>query len=370
MRTFRQVTEILFPFAAPPAFGKPFEIAPGISWMRLPLPFRLNHVNIYLLEDEAGWSIVDTGVDDAPTRAFWMEVLDKALHGKPVRRVIVTHYHPDHVGAAAFLCERTGARLEMGETEYLTARVHLSASAADVAAEQGFYRRHGLSPAQLASMARRLERYRCIVPALPTRYVPLRAGERLKIAGRCFDVHCFAGHSPAQILLHASDDGILIAADHILSQISPNVSVAEGNPEDDPLGLYLESFGHIRSAIPDSVLVLPGHRLPFRGLHLRLDQLATHHAERCAVILEACRPGLPLSAADMVPVLFPMELDPLQLWFGFSEALAHVNYLARRGQLVGIAGRDGVLRWESDRASPALRVSSWAGAGRKRHHGI
>lgn len=340
------MTEILFPLSAPPAFGQTLEIAPGILWMRLPLPFRLNHVNVYLLEDDAGWTILDAGVDDAPTRAFWSEVLDKVLRGKPVTRVLVTHFHPDHVGASAFLCERTGANLAMGETEYLTARVHLSAGAAEVAAEQGFYRRHGLNTEQLAFMARRLERYRRVVPALPTRYAPLRAGDRLRIGPRVSDVHCFAGHSPAQILLHAAKDDILIAADHVLPQISPNVSVAEEKPEDDPLGLYLESFEAIRGAVPDSALVLPGHRLPFRGLHLRLDQLAAHHAERCAVIVEACRQG-PLCVAEMVPVLFPIELDPHQLWFAFSEALAHVNYLARRGRLAAIPGSDGVRRWRS-----------------------
>lgn len=337
------MSELSYPFERPPAFGETLEVAPGILWLRLPLPFRLNHVNVYLLEDQEGWTIVDTGVDDARTREIWLDVLATALADRPVRRIVVTHFHPDHVGAAAFLCRQTGAALMMGETEYLTARVHLLLGEADVQAEQGFYRAHGLRDQHLAAMARRLARYRAGVPDLPRNYAPLRDGDLLRIGARRFEVRCFAGHSPAQMLLHARADDLLLAADHVLAQISPNVSVAEERPEDDPLGLYLASFEVIRASIADSVLVLPGHRLPFQGLHGRTRDLATHHADRCAAILAACGPK-PLTVAEIVPVLFPMELDVHQFWFAFSEALAHVNYLARRGRLAP-QNRHGMKLW-------------------------
>ena len=337
------MSDLMFPFAAPPAFGQCLTVAPGLLWLRLPLPFRLNHVNVYLLEDAEGWTVVDTGVDDAATRALWESLLRDVLGGKPVTRVIVTHFHPDHIGAAAFLCERTGATLVMGETEYLTARLHTLAGGAEVAAEAPFYRRHGLDQDQLAFMAKRLDRYRHIVPRVPRQFVPLRAGDVVTIGGRRFEVFCFGGHSPAQMLLHAAADGILLAADHILPQISPNVSVAEDRPDDDPLGLYLASFGEIRRRIAEDVLVLPGHRLPFRGLHARTRDLAAHHADRCDLIVETCRMG-PTSVADLVPTLFPMQLDVHQFWFAFSEALAHVNYLAGQGRLTRAGDADSV-RW-------------------------
>ena len=355
------MTELFYPFPTAPAPGETAEIAPGILWLRLPLPFRLNHVNVYLLEEDDGWTIIDAGVDDARTRALWEQVFRRILGSKPVKRLIVTHFHPDHVGAAAFLCARSRAPLVMGETEYLTARVHTLAGDRDVEAEQGFYRRHGLALEQLAFMGQRLSRYRTTVPALPRSYLPLRSGDGLRIGGRWFDVHCFGGHSPAQMLLHSRDDDLLFAADHVLPQISPNVSVAEEKPDDDPLGLYLASFDAIRETIPDTVLVLPGHRLPFRRLHMRLRDLARHHAERCALIVEACG-ARALSVGELVPVLFPIELDAHQLWFAFSEALAHVNYLARRHRLVA-HDDNGVTRWrEADRvAQPMLRSREQAG---------
>ena len=326
------MSELTYPFQRPPAFGRTVEVAPGILWLRLPLPFKLDHVNVYLLEDEGGWTIVDTGVDDARTREIWLDVLATVLAGRPVRRIVVTHFHPDHVGAAAFLCRQTGAPLMMGETEYLTTRVHLLLGEADIRAEQAFYRAHGLKGEHLAAMAQRLSRYRASVPDLPRNYEPLREGDLLRIGRRRFAVRCFPGHSPAQMLLHAADDDLLLAADHVLAQISPNVSVAEERPGDDPLGLYLASFEAIRASVADSVLVLSGHRLPFRGLHGRTRELASHHADRCAAILAACG-ARPLSVAEIVPALFPMELDVHQFWFAFSETLAHVNYLARRGRL-------------------------------------
>ena len=230
----------------------------------------------------------------------------------------------------------------MGETEYLTARVHLLMTAADAGAEQPFYRGHGLSPDQLARMGERLGRYRAVVPDLPTRYAPLRAGDRLRLGALDAAVLSYAGHSPAQMLLHAAGHDLLFAADHVLAQISPNVSVSEDKPEDDPLGRYLASLAELPTRVPDRTLVLPGHRLPFFGLHRRCAELAAHHAARCTDLARICDPGRPPTAAEIVPKLFTMQLDAHQFWFAFSETLAHLNLMKRRGDLAEVG--DGELR--------------------------
>ena len=339
------VIELDYPFPEPPANGQTIEIAPGLHWLRMPLPFRLDHVNLYLVDGEDGWTILDAGVDTTAARALWEEVLGGLLAGKPVRRLIVTHYHPDHVGAAGWLCRRTGAELLMGETEYLTARVHCLATGDDLAGERDFYAAHGLAPAQLDRMAERLDRYRAVVPALPGRYAPLRAGDRVRMGAFEAAVMLLPGHSPAQVLLHVPAHDLLFAADHVLAQISPNVSVAEDRPADDPLGLYVASLRDLPARVPDRTLVLPGHRLPFFGLHRRCAELVDHHAARCADIARFCDPDRPLTAAEIVPRLFTMELDAHQFWFAFSETLAHVNMMARRGDLAEVAGEGGVRRW-------------------------
>ncbi|MGI3900140.1 MAG: MBL fold metallo-hydrolase [Janthinobacterium lividum] len=331
-----------YPFPEPPANGATLEIAPGLHWLRLPLPFRLNHVNVYLIEGARGWTVLDAGVDTPESRALWEGVLDVLTAGKPVERLIVTHYHPDHVGAAAWFCRRTGAELAMGETEYLTARVHLLATPGDLEAERGFYAPHGLSTEQLDRMSERLDRYRSVVPDLPRHYAPLRTGDRLRLGPFDAEVMDYPGHSPAQVLLHVPTHDLLFAADHVLPQISPNVSVAEDKPADDPLGRYLASLEELPARVPDRTLVLPGHRLPFFGLHRRCAELAAHHAARCADLARFCDPSAPPTAAEIVPLLFTMELDAHQFWFAFSETLAHINMMARLGELIEV--RDGAVR--------------------------
>jgi glyoxylase-like metal-dependent hydrolase (beta-lactamase superfamily II) len=266
------------------------------------------------------------------------------MAGKPVERVIVTHYHPDHVGAAAWLCGRTGAELAMGEIEYLTARVHGLATPEDLGAERDFYAAHGLSRGHLDRMGERLDRYRSVVPALPPRYAPLREGARVALGALDARVMLQAGHSPAQVLLHAPAHDVLFAADHVLPHISPNVSVAEEKPGDDPLGLYVASLRALPARVPDRTLVLPGHRVPFFGLHRRCAELVAHHEGRCADLLRLCDPAAPPTAAEIVPRLFTRELDAHQFWFAFSETLAHVNMLVGEGKLGAV--RDGALqRW-------------------------
>jgi glyoxylase-like metal-dependent hydrolase (beta-lactamase superfamily II) len=323
-----------YPFPEPPANGATLQIAPSLYWLRLPLPFRLNHVNVYLVESRDSWTVIDAGVDTDDVRAHWESVLGGLLAGKPVERLIVTHYHPDHVGAAAWLCDRTGAELAMGETEYLTARVHRLATSQDLEAERSFYAAHGLSAEQLDRMSQRLDRYRSIVPDLPRHYAPLRAGDRLHLGPLEAEVMIYPGHSPAQVLLQVPAHDLLFAADHVLPQISPNVSVAEEKPEDDPLGLYVASLADLPRRVADRTLVLPGHRLPFFGLHRRCAELAAHHAARCTDLARFCDPSAPPTAAEIVPLLFTMELDAHQFWFAFSETLAHINLMARRGELV------------------------------------
>lgn len=332
-----------FPVAAPPAPGETLAIAPGVSWLRMPLPFALDHINLWLIEDGAGWTLVDSGYAMAATKALWQRIIAGSLSGRPIRRILVTHYHPDHIGLAGWLGARFAAPLWMTEKEWLHARV-MSGDNEDFAAERrAFARRAGLGAEASAVFAERHGSYRRGVPAVPARYHRIADGTKVEIGGRCWQVIVGEGHAPEHACLYCAESGVLIAGDQVLPRISPNISVAPHEPDGDPLARYLASLARLRAAVPDEVLVLPSHNLPFRGLHRRIAELAAHHAARCGEILTAC--AQPQSASELVPLLFRRPLDPHQMGFALGEALAHLSYLAGQGELARTTGADGIDRF-------------------------
>ena len=344
MSTTHQPTILDFPFAAPPAPGRTIEVAPGVLWARVPLPFRLDHINIYFIEDGDGWAVLDAGINNAVTRDTWESLVAGPLAGRRLTRLIVTHFHPDHIGLAGWLCERFNIPLLTSETAYLGClNISLSPGSLDNKVYRDFYTSHGLDAATTAVVATHGHGYLKMVAPLPPTFERLVAGDRLRIGARVFDVLSGDGHAPEQLMLHCAADKLFFAADQVLAKITPNVSVWAVEPRGDPLGLYLRSQRAIIATIPDDALVLPGHPLPFRGLHARARELIAHHEERCAVIARACR-DTPRSAAELVPVLFHRPLDPHQMSFAFSETLAHVNYMLRRGSLTWADRADGVER--------------------------
>lgn len=333
-----------FPFTEPPAAGEVVEVVPGILWTRIPLPFRLNHVNIYLIEDGDGWAVLDAGIGDDVTREAWKALVAGPLAGKRLTRLIVTHFHPDHIGLAGWLCERFDIPLLTSQTAYLGClNISLSPGALDAKPYHDFYARHGLDPATTARVGSDGHRYLKMVTKLPPTFARVVAGDTLKIGGRDFIVLAGDGHAPEQLMLYCPSQNVFLAADQIIARITPNVSVWAVDPDGNPLGLYLKSLDNIAGQIPDEVLVLPGHQLPFYGLHDRCRQLIGHHHERCTLIEIACRRKAH-SVADLVPVLFPRPLDPHQLGFAFSEVHAHVNYMLRLGKLTQRTDSGGTVR--------------------------
>ena len=336
-----------YPHAAPPAPGEAIAIADGILWTRLPLPFRLDHVNVYLLEDEGGYAVLDTGVDTPEARAVWGKLFAGPLRGKRLTKIIVTHFHPDHIGLAGWLCRRFDAPLYCGLTTYLSS-INISIRPDSLEGEhyRDFYLRHGLAPEVAAMVATRGHEYLRLVHALEPTFRRILAGDTLSVGGRSYRLLSGEGHAPEQIMLLSDADRLFLAADQVLAKITPNVSVWAVDPDGDPLAQYLTSLRALKDRVRPDVLVLPGHQLPFHGLHTRVDELIAHHDLRCDMILSACK-GAPHSAAELVPVLFPKALDPHQMSFAFSETQAHINYLIGRGTLAAALSADGIERVRS-----------------------
>lgn len=341
-----------------PAPGAALEVAPGVKWLRMSLPFALDHVNLWLLRDRLdgreGWAIVDCGIDDAATRDAWEGVFASELEGRPVLRVLATHMHPDHLGLAHWLTERWDCGLWISSTDWLAARLgSQSTSGHGGAAAAAHFARHGLRDPEAQDKVRaRGGYYASMVPAVPAQHRRLMDGARLDLGGsewRCIAGH---GHAPEHIALHQPQAGVLISGDMVLPRISTNVSVIDVEPEADPLRLYLASLERLQ-ALPADTLVLPSHGRPFGGaaaaggrggLHTRLAQLAEHHAERLAEVLAACATA-PRSAADLLPVLFRRPLDLHQTTFAIGEAIAHLHALWFQGRLVRRLDPDGTCRF-------------------------
>ncbi len=332
-----------FPFPEAPKPGETLEIARGILWARVPLPFRLDHVNIYLIEDGDGWAVLDTGIANKATQDIWEALVSGPLAGAKLTRLIVTHYHPDHIGLAGWLAGRFGLPLLTTQTTYLQClTISLRPGALDAPVYRDFYLGHGVSPETAALVATLGHGYLKMVTPLPPTFERIGAGDSLKIGDRVFEIITGDGHAPEQAMLYCAEDNLFFGADQIMEKISPNVSVWAADPRGDPLGLYLRSLGALKSRLPADVLVLPGHHRPFTGLHRRATELAAHHDLRCGVIAAACREPLP--AADLVPLVFHRPLDPHEMGFAFSEVLAHVNYMLRRGELLWAEPKDGIER--------------------------
>jgi glyoxylase-like metal-dependent hydrolase (beta-lactamase superfamily II) len=339
-----------------PAPGHTLEVAPGVRWLRMGLPFALDHINLWLLRDQqegvAGWTIVDCGIANGTTRAHWQRIFEHELQGLPVLRVIVTHMHPDHVGLADWLTAHWSTparqcRLWMSSTDWHAARVASTTTTGfGGEASAQFFAHHGLTDAAaLAEMRGRTNYYSSLVPQVPARYRRLMDGMVVTIGGQAW--HCIAGygHAPEHIALHCPALGVLISGDMVLPRISTNVAVYDGEPEGNPLPMFLHSITAMKT-LPASTLVLPSHGKPFTGLHTRVDQLLAHHAARYAEVLAACS-GQAHSAADMVPVLFKRVLDLHQMTFAMGEAIAHLHALADDGRMRRVPGVDGVMRFIS-----------------------
>jgi len=335
-----------------PEPGTVLEIAPGVLWLRMALPFALNHINLWLLEDEVeqdgkpvrGWTAIDCGIASDATRASWETIFAEHLRGLPIVRVLVTHCHPDHVGLADWLCARWQAPLWMTAGEYTFARMMSAAlPGADGLAVLPHFQRNGLTdPALLEQMQGRKNHYASLVPAVPHAYTRLQDGHDVTIGGRAWRVITGFGHAPEHASLYCAELNLLVSGDMVLPRISTNVSVFAIEPDANPVQQYLDSLEKYAD-LPNDVLVLPSHGKPFRGLHTRIRQLSEHHAERLAEVLEAC--SLPRSAADIVPIMFRRPLDAHQFGFALGEALAHLHKLWLDRVLVRTEDADGILRF-------------------------
>ena len=336
----RERDGLMYPFPEKPELGRSVEVLPGLHWIRLPLPFQLNHINVWALEDGDGWAIVDTGINSNTTKGLWRQVL-ASLGDKPVTRVIVTHLHPDHVGLAGWLVEEFNVPLYMSRTDYLMCRT-LVMDTGLPAPEEGvlFYKAAGFPDDALELYRKRFGGFGAGVYRLPQSYRRMTDGQEIQIGKHRWRVVVGRGHAPEHACLWCPELKVMISGDQILPRISSNVSVFPTEPEANPLQEWLDSCLHLQALVPEETLICPSHNEPFYGVKTRMTQLIEGHEDGMTKILAMCEK--PQRAVDVFPALFRTKITSGNYGMATGESLAHLNCMRARGQLKRTRDQHGI----------------------------
>jgi glyoxylase-like metal-dependent hydrolase (beta-lactamase superfamily II) len=338
-----QAASITMVYETPPGAGQVIQVAEGLLWARLPLPFRLNHVNVWLLEEPDGWTAIDSGCDTAEIRAQWDALLAGPLGGKPLRRHIATHGHTDHIGLSGWLVHRFDMPFVASLIEWLTPQVR-------VLEAQGAMRPEAEAHMKLLGCGQEMiDRLRAdrhwagaLIHPMPAQFQRIRNGDEIVFGGRTWRVITAGGHAPEHCSFYCEDDRILIVGDQILPRISPMIGVFSEQPFGNPLADYLTSLERFRH-LPADVLVLPSHGLPFTGLHRRIDELQHHHHLRLEVLEDLMRG--PATGMQLAAGLFPKAVHEGHARLALAETLAHINYLVADERAQRLPVEQGLLRF-------------------------
>ena len=338
---------IRYPFESPPAPGDVLEVADGILWIRMPLPMKLDHVNLYALDDGVGWTVIDTGFGSRKTRGIWQSLMDGPLAGKPVHRVVMTHHHPDHMGNVGWFQSECGTELVSTRTSWLFARMlYLDDQQRPPEETVAFWRSAGMPADMLAKRAEEKPfNYADIVYHMPLGFTRVAEGDQISMGGRVWDVRVGNGHAPEHATFWSRDDNLILAGDQILPSISPNIGVYATEPEADPLVGWLEACERFQPLAREDHFVLGGHKLPFTGLPTRLRQLIdNHHGALSRLTKHLAEPH---SAAECFAPLFKRSIGEGEYGLALVEAIAHMNHLWREGHVTRERREDGAWVYQA-----------------------
>jgi glyoxylase-like metal-dependent hydrolase (beta-lactamase superfamily II) len=338
------MSKLCYPFPEPPVFGKTLEVMPGVHWLRMPLPMSLDHINLYLVDAGDGWYIIDTGIKTDAVRQHWLNIFDNSLEGRPVLGILATHMHPDHIGQAGWLEQHWQVPLYMTMGEYYTGRVFCSGPGETMPrlAEQ-FYRRAGFDSDAIERIREGARGFSRVIEPMPGAYIRIQDQQVLNWGGRSLKVVVGRGHSPEHACLLDEANGLLFSGDQIIASITSNVSVMAIEPEANPLQLWLESHLSMLS-LPEDLLVLPAHGLPFKGVRTRLRQLIAHHEDHLEALEEACLQAR--TALSLLPVLFKRQLNGHETMLALGECVAHLHLLLARNRLERLL-IDGIYHYQT-----------------------
>ncbi len=336
---------LTYPFKMVPEPGTTIEVAPGVLWIRMKMPSRLNHINLWLLDEGDGWTIVDTGLFNKDTQESWEKIFENELNGKPIKRLIVTHLHPDHIGLAGWITRKFDIELWISRTDFLMCKMLVLDTGDDIpAAALRFYREAGLPESALDVYRTRFGTFGRSIYKMPTQYRRIQDGEVIDIGGRNWHVVVGRGHAPEHACLYCPELKVLISGDQVLPRITSNVSVFPTEPDGNPLKEWMESLYMLKEKLPDDLLVLPAHNEPFYGLHRRLDDLIGGHETNLKDLYDLL--DTRKRAVDVFPALFKREITDEVMMMATGESLAHLNYLLEEGQIARSQDPNGTIYYQ------------------------
>ena len=307
------------------------------------MPFELRHVNVFLLRDGQGFTLIDTGLQTDESR----QTLHQKLEGlripvKSIDRILITHIHPDHFGLAGELREQAEAELVIHRLEVALMEPRYARAEDLVHDVADWLSKNGVPPAEAeflksASMAAR-EFVKVVEPD-----TLLEGAERLSLGGAELEVIWTPGHSPGHCCFYWPERRVLFSGDHLLPKISPNIGL---HPQSgaDPLDDYLQSLTRIEQLEVD--LVLPAHGDPFQDHRQRIHAIREHHEQRKRDLLDFATDGA-RSGWQLAGELFHgiRDRNVFQQRLALQETLAHCQSLAVEGRLRKQVSRD-LVTWQ------------------------
>ena len=336
--------KILFPYKKAPAPGSIIKVADGLFWARMPLPMLIDHVNVYILEGCDGLSIIDTGLNFSVCRSAWITILKKYFDEKPVKKVLITHHHPDHIGLLGWFANNYDIKVYASRSSWLLARM-LCLDTQDRPSKEAldFWKKSGMDKETFdeKSLAKPFN-FVDGVAQFPLGFQALNQGDEISLGDKNWRVEIGQGHAPDHITLWGLDCPIIFSGDQIIAGISSNLGVYPTEPLLDTVGLWLDSCQRFLALAEPDHLVLPGHKLPFLGAAVRLEQLIQNHhsaLDRIKVALSQNN----CTAVDLFKTIFNRDIKKSEYSLAMAEAVGHINYFRARDMLKCNVRSDGGL---------------------------